>query len=249
MKNLPAMALLAALLPGSALAQGSWDFALSPYIWFAGFDGDVATIPGAPKVPIDLSPSDAFDDNEASYMLIFTGKKGRHGFLVDYLYTDTQSDEDLIREIDLRMRSISKNTLFSAAYSYELFADQDSNLDAFVGARYWDIDTTLKFRGGLGLLAGKRVNNTEDWVDPMVGMKGRTSLGDSAFYLTGWFGLGGFGAGSDLFYDTAINIGYQWNDAIGTTLGYRIYDVDYDDSGFVYDVEQYGVILGLTWNF
>ncbi len=249
MKRVLAAAAIAASLPTTALAGDDWKFALSPYLWFAGVDGDVATIPGLPKAPIDLSPSDALSDNEASYMAIFTGKKGRHGFLADVLYTDTRSDEELVKEFGLKMKSISKNTVVSLAYTYELYGEGNTVLDAFAGARYWDIDTTLKFSGGLGLLAGKRVNNAEDWVDPMVGLKGRTPLGDSRFYLASWAGLGGFGVNSDLFYDVSINLGYQWNEAIGTTVGYRLYDVDYDNDDFVYDVQQYGLSVGLTWNF
>ncbi|MFV8817118.1 hypothetical protein [Haliea sp. E17] len=248
-KTLVGGLLVALAMPCSAQANDSWDFRLSPYIWFAGVDGDVATIPGLPDVPIDISPSDAFDDNEASYMLILTGQKGRHGFLMDFLYTDTQSDEDLVKQIDLKLKSISQNTLFSLAYYYEIYNRNGANLDTFIGARYWDVDTTLKFSGGLGQLAGQRIESQEDWIDPFVGMKGRTPLGDSRFYLTGWAGLGGFGVSSEMFYDASINLGYQWSDAIGTTVGYRIFDVDYDNSGFVYDVEQYGFILGLTWSF
>jgi hypothetical protein len=249
MRTILAGAAITALLPNAALADDKWTFRLSPYLWFAGVDGDVATLPGLPKAPIDISPSDALDDNEASYMVILNANKGRHGFLVDFNYTDTRSDEDLVREFDLKMKSISRITIFSAAYLYQLWGEAGANLDAFAGARYWDVDATLKFSGGQGLLAGVRIDHAEDWIDPMVGLKGRTPLGDSRFYLVGWAGLGGFGVNSDLFYDLSLNVGYQWTDAIGTTVGYRVFDVDYDDDGFVYDVEQYGFSLGLTWKF
>lgn len=240
---------VATLLPTTVVADDNWKFSLSPYLWFAGVDGDVATIPPLPEAPIDISPSDALDDNEASYMVIFTGNRGRHGFLMDFLYTDTRSDEELIKELDLKLHSTSKNTLYSLAYTYEVYSEGTADLVAFAGARYWDVDTKLKFSGGMGLLAGQRISNAEDWIDPMVGLKGRTPLGDSRFYLGGWAAIGGFGVGSDLFYEASLNLGYQWNKAIGTTLGYRLFDVDYDDDGFVYDVQQDGFTLGLTWNF
>ena len=74
-------------------------------------------------------------------------------------------------------------------------------------------------------------------------------LGDTRFYVDGGVGLGGFGVGSDLFYDVNGAVGFQWNEAIGTTLGYRMFDVDYNDGGFVYDARQQGWQLGLTWAF
>ena len=240
----------AIVLPTSmAVADEGWTFNLSPYLWFAGVKGDVSTVPGSPEVPVDVSPSDAIDDTEAGYMVIFGANRGRHGLWMDFLYTDTRSDEDLIKPIDLRLRSVSKNTLFSVAYTYEVYGREATRFDAFAGARYWDVDTRLQFKGGEGLLAGRRIENSESWIDPMVGIKGRSPLGNSSFYLAGWAALGGFGAGSDLFYDLSLNVGYQWTDTIGTTLGYRLFDVDYDEDDFLYDIEQSGVTLGLTWRF
>ena len=55
--------------------------------------------------------------------------------------------------------------------------------------------------------------------------------------------------GSKLFYDLNLNLGYQWTDAIGTAVGYRLFDVDYDHKGFLWDVQQAGWGLGLAWSF
>jgi len=60
---------------------------------------------------------------------------------------------------------------------------------------------------------------------------------------------GNFGVGSKMFYDLNLNLGYQWNDAIGTVIGYRWFDVERDESGFFYDVQQAGIGLGLAWSF
>ena len=232
-----------------AQAEGDWDFRLTPYIWFAGVEGTASTIPGAPEVPIEVSPSDALSDSEASFMLLFEAKTGRHGVLVDVLYSDVQSTEDLISEINLTMKSISKTKIFSIAYMYELYKKEQTVVDFFAGARYWKIDTELQFGGGLGLLDGKNIRNAESWTDPLIGIKARTLLGDSRFYVAGGLSVGGFGVGSDSFYDVTAKVGYQWSKAIGTSLGYRLFDVDYEDDSFLYDVKQEGWLLGLTWAF
>ena len=106
----------------------------------------MATIPGVPSAPIDISPSEALNDTEAGLMLIFDAKRERQGLFADFL-------------------------------------------------------------------------------------------------------LGGFGIGSDLFYEFNGAIGYQWNKAIGTVIGYRMLDVDYEDGGFAYDARQQGWQVGLTWAF
>ncbi len=241
--------IIAICLPATVFAANSWEYRLSPYLWFAGVDGDVATIPGSPTVPIKLTASDALEDNETSFMAFFEARKQRHGLLLDLIYTDTRTDEDLIEDIGLVLTSVSKNTLFSASYEYGIYESAGTRLDLLAGLRYWDVDSSLRFKGGLGALAGRRVDNSEDWLDPLLGVKGKTRLGESNFYLAYWAIFGGFGAGSESFYDASLNLGYQWNDAIGTTLGYRQFDVDYDDDGFVYDIQQFGWALGLTWKF
>lgn len=169
--------------------------------------------------------------------------------LVDALYSDLQSDTDLIPEINLTLKSTSKTSIFSTAYMYEPYKKEQTVVDVFAGARYWKIDTELEFGGGLGFLQGKRVRHSESWFDPLIGVKARTALGDSQFYVSGGVAAGGFGVGSDSFYDITTNIGYQWSKTIGTSLGYRMFDLDYEDDWFVYDVKQEGWLLGLTWAF
>ena len=240
---------LALLISFSAHAEGDWDYRLTPYMWFAGVEGDASTIPGAPVAPIKVTSSDALSDLEASFMLMFEAKKQKQGLLVDMFYTDIESEDTLVSAINLTLKTISRNKMFSVAYLYELHNEGKTVVDVFGGLRYWKVDTILEFGGGLGILAGQRIRNAESWVDPLIGIKGRTPLGDSDFYAAGWLATGGFGVGSDSFYDISANIGYNWNKSIGTTLGYRLYDLDYEEGSFIYDVQQEGWQLGLTWAF
>jgi len=235
----------------TARADDAWQFRLTPYLWFAGLKGNMATIPGAPAAPIDVSPGDAVADTETSLMLLIDAKRGPHGVFADFLYSDVQSDEELVpAPINLALQSITKTTIFSLAYQYEIFNQDQVVIDVLLGARYWNIDSELRFGSGTGgPIDGRRVDNDESWIDPVMGVKGRMPLGSSKFYIEGGAGLGGFGIGSDLFYEFNGAIGYQWNKAIGTAIGYRMFDVDYEDDGFIYDAGQQGWQLGLTWAF
>jgi len=235
-------------VPAFAQSADDWLFRLTPYLWFAGVKGDLSTVPGLPTAPIDVSSGDAFDDTEESFMLMFEARKRRHGFLVDIFYSDVRQKEELVPEVRLKLKATSKNTMMSAAYLYELYKTQQATVDVFGGLRYWDVDTKLAFAGGLGVLEGLSVRNSESWADPLVGVKARIRLGESRFFLSGFLGGGGgVSGGSDNFYDTSVNVGYQWTDAISTSLGYRVFDVDYDHGSFVYDVKQEGWGLGLSW--
>jgi hypothetical protein len=234
-----------------AQADDGWTFRLTPYLWFAGLKGDVATIPGSPAAPIDISPSQALEDTETGLMVMVDAKRGRHGLFADFLYTDVQSDEELLpAPIGLTLRSVTKTTIVSAGYQYEVFRREQAVVDVLAGGRYWNIDSELRFGSGQGgPLDGRKVTHDESWIDPMLAVKGRTPLGDSRFYVQGGASVGGFGVGSDLFYDLNGAIGYQWTPSIGTAVGYRLFDVDYEDGGFLYDARQQGWQVGLTWAF
>ena len=244
------LGLVSMAIPATAGADEPWEFRIVPYLWFAGIKGDVSTIPGAPVTPVEVSASDALSDTQAAYMGVFEMKRGKHGGFIDYVYTDVESDTVLVPDpINLTLKSVSKSTIASAGYSYEFYNSDRASAGAFLGARYWKVDTYLEFGGGLGILAGRNIRNTESWVDPLIGIKGRTALGGSNFFVSGILGVGGFGVGSDHFYDASLHVGYQWSKLLGTTLGYRLFDVKYEDGSFLYDVRQQGWLLGISFAF
>ena len=231
--------------PVVSLATDTWQFRLTPYLWFAGLKGDVATIPGVPSAPIDVSPSQAIEDTEAALMLMFDARRGRHGLFVDFIYTDVRSNDEVFPNLGISLRSVSKSTVLSGAYQYRMVDSDASSLDLMGGLRYWEVDSSLDFSGPAGI-SGR---NKEDWVDPFIGLKGYYHFGNSKFYTSYGAAVGGFDVGSKLFYDLNLNFGYQWTDSIGTVIGYRLFDVDYDHKGFLWDVEQAGFGIGLAWSF
>ena len=225
--------------------QDNWTFRLSPYGWLAGFSGDVAGVRGFPITNVDISPKDAFDDSEIALTTMFEGKKNGKGFLLDFMYTNSKAEDAIAGPLILISKT--KTIVLSGAYLYEVYNQKRSVVDTYIGLRYWDIDSHMALKGGAGIIPP--VNHSEAWIDPFIGIKGRTSFGNTKFYISGGVSIGGFSVNSDLFYDTNVNLGYQWNKSIGTSIGYRIYGLDYNNDGFVYDVKQKGFIFGLTWIF
>lgn len=231
--------------------EGDWEYTLTPYLWFAGLKGDVATVPPLPPAPIDVSSGDALSDTEAAIMVNFSAKKNRHGMFFGFVYSDVRSEEEAVPPpIDLLLQSTTKTTLVTGAYQNEFYRSGNTVFDVLAGGRYWKVDSKLKFGGGLGILEGAELKNKESWVDPVIGVQGVTHFGsNSRVYLAGAFGVGGFGMGSDFFYDLNLNLGYQWSKSIGTAIGYRMFDVDYENKDFLYNVKQQGWLLSLTWAF
>ena len=61
--------------------------------------------------------------------------------------------------------------------------------------------------------------------------------------------IGGFDVGSKLTYQVVGLVNYELNQNWEFHAGYRILSVDYDRGGFLYDVRQYGPMLGATYRF
>lgn len=233
-----------------ATASGSeeWKFRLSPYAWLAGQSGTVATLPGLPPADIDIDFWDDILGNiNGAFFLVGEARKDRWGAFMDLAYVDIESENGSPTPAFSSIDSTTTSWIVSAVGFYRLTDRPDAWVDIMAGVRYWSVESSLAL--GPGELPGQQVSGEDDWVDPLVGIKGLTMLGDSQFFCTGNAVIGGFGAGSDFMWDITVNFGYRWGETFSTSIGYRYLDVDYEDDGFLYDVSQQGPLLGLTWVF
>lgn len=239
------------LLPFAAYAANggdAWEFHLAPYGWLAGQKGSVATLPGLPPADIDVSFSDDILGNiNGALMLVGEARKGQFGFAMDVAYTDIESDAAIPGQYFTTLTSQTQSWIVSAAGFYRFLEKERAFLDGLAGLRYWSVDQKLSLSGGP--LGKYGIDNREDWFDPIVGVKGMTMIGDSRFFLSGFFIIGGFGAGSDFMWDGNLNLGYRWTETFSTTIGYRYLDVDYENDDYLYDASQDGIVLGLSWKF
>lgn len=228
------------------MAADDWSTLISPYIWFAGMEGDLSVVPGVSAARIDVSPTDALNGTEASFMLMFEARKRRHGVLLDIFYSDVLQENSSTGSGGPEWKASVKDTLVTVGYTYEAYSADNQVVDVIAGFRYWEVDTRFSTRAGHGAPGSTTVHNSKSWLDPAVGVKAKYRLGQSRFYIACFMG-GGAGGGSDSFYDLTANIGYQISDSIVTSIGYRVFDVDYVKDSFVYDVKQEGWLMGLVW--
>ena len=82
----------------------------------------------------------------------------------------------------------------------------------------------------------------------MIGLHGQYQF-DNGIFIRALSQVGGFGVGSDLTWDVFGGLGYQFNNSISATAGYRHLEVDYENNGFVFDVELSGPVIGMTITF
>ena len=89
---------------------------------------------------------------------------------------------------------------------------------------------------------------TEWWADPILAVVARHYFSDK-LYLNAYGDIGGFGVGSDLTAAAAIGPGYNFGKRWALETYYRYLYVDYENNGFVYDMNTHGLFLGavLKW--
>lgn len=230
-------------LPETA-ERGGWSFAIAPYFWMAGLDGQMAQF-GSPVVDVHQSFSDVLHDFDFGFMAVSEARNGRFSIFNDLQYSKVSSEA--VTPLGILANTVQlKSETFSGllGVGYTLVENDAGRLEIAAGARLWSVDTKLSFSGGP--LNGVTFSDGDTWVDGLAGLRGNVNI-TPKFYLTGW-GLVGAGE-ADIDWDLAGSFGYHVNDSISALIGYRALGVDYSNDGFVFDVIQHGPVLGMVVRF
>ena len=116
-----------------------------------------------------------------------------------------------------------------------------ASFDLLAGARVWHVKSHLTFQPRILPLVD--VEESKNWVDPVVGARGTASLSPRVF-LTGKFDAGGFGINSDFTGQVYGGVGFQLKPRVALIGGYRYLRVDYVKEGFIFKTALSGVVLG-----
>jgi hypothetical protein len=243
-------AALTCSVPTAAGAQnlpaGGWSFAVTPYIWFASLEGDVGTISALPPVSVDADFGDIIENTDMTAMLAAEARRGRFGIVTDINFLSLSTSSDTPGPFFSGARIEASTFFATVAGAYRVWTDDRINVDAAVGARLWYVDTEIDLRAGL--VPVRSIEDDGLWADPVIGLRGSVALG-RGFSLTGAADIGGFGLASDFTWQILGTVDYRFADWFSARAGYRHLDVDYEDDGFVWDVELSGPIIGASFHF
>ncbi len=227
-------------------ASGTWQFQVTPNVWFPGFSGYVGA-QGATTYR-NLSLPDLFDTYDSGGTIYFEGRKDRWGFFLEpnYYNLSTESKSGgLTAKVDVEQWIVE----FGGAYQFadlSIEGSQAMKLDVLLGGRYWSVENEID-------IAGYPLRTqSKAWVDPLVGLRLRTNVTDK-LYLMARGDIGGFGLGSHFTWQYIFEVGYRFTPNLSVMLGYRMIDVNYDhgtgDNYYEYDVTMQGPIIGLSLFF
>jgi len=271
-------------LPAAALAdeadraEGTWRFALTPYIWLPTIDGSLkyALPPGSGGSPeISVGPTDWLELLNAGLLLSGSASKGRFSAQSDVVYLSLTSKNDgrvlsvddtvtvpgtripipISANLNLNTRTDLDAVSWTVSGGYVLASSEASSTTAFVGARYLGVDVS----SGWDLTAEISVPGT-GVILPAQGQIGTdVDLWDALIGLRGhydftdskWSTLYYFdiGAGdSDLTWNAMAGLAYSYGWG-DLLLAYRHLEYDQPADKLLQDFKFSGPGFGFRFTF
>jgi len=212
----------------------------------ASLSGDVGTLPGLPEASIDMSFRDILRNLDFAAFVAGEAQHGDFFLLGDISYAKISDSASTPGNLFSNAKLTSATFTGTAAAGYTFYRGESFQAGAFGGARIWSLDNELKL--GAGVLPAAKTSETKTFVDPIVGLSGRYQLAPR-WALAGSASVGGFGAAADFEWGFTTTVAYEAGESWGLVAGFRFLSVDYDRNGFLYDVDQYGPVLGAHFRF
>lgn len=233
--------------PLTAPPANDWEITLGLYGWGAGLNGDLGA--NGFVAPVDLSFSDILDTLDMTFMGLGEVRKGNWLFQLEGFYLKNSISGVIANRpappLSLSAKLVAKTTRLTAVAGYRFVNRPETTVDVLAGVNYYDISNELAFFGPGAIFP---VEASDDWVDPVIGIRVNQRLNErwSAQFRAD---IGGFGVESDFLYQLIGVFAYDFTPSTSGFIGWRHAAVDYEKAGFVYDVYNTGPILGIGTRF
>jgi opacity protein-like surface antigen len=223
--------------------QDTWRFDATPYLWFAGLDGDVK-IGRLPTGGVEASFSDIASSLHFVAMGAFEGRKDRWGFLADAMYIDLSQSTSTPKGVAFGDVGASLTEQIYTGFASYRVLDGNVAVDVFAGPRYVSLATDLDLTSGAA--AGRAKSASVSWWDAVGGGRVLWRV-HKGWSVMGFLDVGG--GGSKLTWEALAGAGYEFNKLISVKFGYRYLSIDYDTTELVYDMAMAGPYAGVGFRF
>lgn len=202
------------------------------------------TVGKLPAIEVDAGASDILGHLKMGAMFYLEANNGNWAISSDLLYMKLGqglTPGTVVTSGDITMKQL--------AWEIAGLKRVTPWLDAGIAGRIVNLNLGLELE-----TVGEPRNGSgsKSWFDPVVVVRSNTVFKEK------WLAqlrvdAGGFGIGSDFTWQLQANLGYRFSELIQTTIGYRYIGIDYykgDGSDrFLYDIDTYGLVMRLGFNF
>lgn len=201
-----------------------------------------------PLVSVHQTPSDIFENLELGAMLYAEADNGDSIVSVDFIYTKLGGDAS-IRPPLLEGEIEMAQTAFELAWLKHVTSNFDLGAAVVYNRIRAEADVALTLGGQTRTRSAEL---TEDWIDPAIVARWTRPIGERwSVQVRG--NLGGFGIGSDLFWQLQASAVWSGSPRSQISFGYRVIDIDYENGNgadrFVYDMTTFGPVIKFGFKF
>ncbi|SED25365.1 hypothetical protein [Rhodobacter sp. 24-YEA-8] len=239
-RNLLGAAAILALGSTAALAE-DWSGQITPYVWAAGFGGDVTPFTGAPTLSFKKGFSDVTKDVDGAFFLSGYARRDRLVVMGDLSWSSSSKSGHLPPGLPAEGKLTQRSLTLLAGW--RAVQNEAFTLDLLGGARAFSIKSSVTVAGGM-----MQASPGRDFVDPILAARANIALAPQWSALV-YADFGGFGVGSESTSQVLATVNYEVNDNLWLSFGYRQLNVDYRSGGTVVDVRMGGPLFGATWRF
>jgi hypothetical protein len=201
---------------------------------------------------IDVDADKILDALQTIFMGAFEARRGPWSGFTDVIYLKLAGDESksvtvpdgathTLFDADLDL----KGWIWTLGGSYTVWRSHASHLDLLAGARLLSLDTDLNLTGGGPLQRERKLSESVDVRDGILGVKGRLGVNDR-WFLPYYLDVGN--GDTELTWQATAGVGYafDWGEF---SLMYR--HLAYDEGGdeLLRDIAFGGGMLGVAFRF
>jgi len=233
----------------SASSPNKWHILLEAYMMFPNMHGTsgVGTLPDA---EVDENPGDIFSHFQIGAMLYTEFYKGPWAITSDFTYMKLGEDiagKNGIISGDADLKQLGWEIAVLRKVKPWLEGGVALQLNS-IGS---DLNLLVSAPGGT---QQRNKDLTETWIDPSIVARIKLPLFSGQKWLLQFRGnIGGFGIGSNLYWQLQGYVGYRLSKLFQLTAGYRVIDVDYEkgngEDRFKYNMTTFGPVVRLGFNF
>jgi hypothetical protein len=228
----------------SATAQSfnknEWRYAVAPYMWASGLEGDIGVGPVSSSV--DLTAGDILRELKFGIMGRGEARKGSYVLALDGIYAKLGTSRAFaIRGDTGGLELTQRETILNPMGGYTL-GDGTWSVDLLLGMRYWNLSTSLDVD------RTRRPSNersmTQQWVDATGGFRFHWAPIEKLRFVAAGDGGGG---GSRDTWQAYSSLGYDAWSRWTFGMGYRVLAVNYDRNDFLFDTRSKGFEVVATY--
>lgn len=225
-------------------ATKKWHYLGEVYMMFPNMNGETG-VRELPTVAVDATVGDILGHLKMGGMFYLEATNDDWSISSDFLYMDLEQDA-----VPTTLITSGKVSMQQTAWELAGLKRMQPWLDLGIGARLVNLQAGIDLQTVIDGSRSASIDQT--WVDPIIIARTQGLFTEKIYWqFRGDFG--GFGVGSDFTWQAQANIGYRFSKLFQTSIGYRYIGIDYDNGEgsdrFVYDVDTFGAVLRLGFNF